>query len=403
LAGLTASEIVLFNNAASTFREVDSVFGTLPGETGNGLGPSFNLNSCAGCHVSPAIGGTSPQLNPQVAVAVLDGATNALPSFIFSDGPIREARFVSNPDGTPDGGVHDLFVITGRSDAPRGCSLAQTDFATQVSKSNIIFRIPTPVFGAGLIEAITDATILANESGNAAAKAALGISGHENRNANDGTITRFGWKAQNKSLLIFSGEAYNVEIGVTNEAFPNPRQTDPACDTLGHPEDTTDLTSGLPSDIVNFALFMRLLAPPVTVASYGSVTAASVQNGHNLFAQVGCVLCHTEALTTGLSSVSPSLSHQPAALFSDLLVHNMGSDLADGISQGNATGNEFRTAPLWGLGQRIFLLHDGRTSDLMAAIQAHSGNGSEANGVLSAFNGLTDTNRQDMLNFLRSL
>jgi CxxC motif-containing protein (DUF1111 family) len=403
LPTLSAAELVLFNNAIATFQEVDSVLGTIPGESGSGLGPSFNLNSCAGCHAFPAVGGSSPQLNPQVSIATLHGANNRLPSFLSSDGPIREARFKTNSDGTPDGGVHDLFVITGRVDAPSGCQLAQTDFASQVSNGNVIFRIPTPTFGAGLIEAITDATILANESANAAAKSALGIAGHENRSANDGTITRFGWKAQNKSLVVFSGEAYNVEMGVTNEVFPNPRQTAPGCDTLGQPEDTTNLITGSPSDIVNFGMFMRLLAPPVAAASYGNVNAGSIQNGLNQFGQAGCVLCHTASMSTGNSSFSPSLSGQAAALFSDLLVHNMGSGLADGITQGTATGNEFRTAPLWGLGQRIFLLHDGRTTDLMAAIQAHSSGGSEANGSVTRFNSLSSSGQQDVLNFLRSL
>src|SRR5262249_26352604 len=98
-----------------------------------------------------------------------------------------------------------------------------------------------------------------------------------------------------------------------------------------------------------------------------------------------------------------ALSNQAAQLFSDLLVHKMGADLADGISQGNAAGDEFRTAPLWGLGQRLYLLHDGRTSDLLQAIQAHTGIGSEASMTVGAFNQLTEDNKQDILNFLRSL
>ncbi len=253
-----------------------------------------------------------------------------------------------------------------------------------------------------MIEAIPDAAILANKSANASAKSAFGIAGHENRSGNDGTITRFGWKAQNKSLLIFAGEAYNVEQGVTNEAFPNPRETDPSCETNGHPEDHTDFTAATPGDIVEFAIFMQMLAPPQQLGSYANVSASSIQSGHNLFVQTGCVLCHTETMTTGVSSIA-ALSQQNARLFSDLLVHNMGSGLSDGISQGNAGANEFRTAPLWGLGQRIFLLHDGRTSDLLQAIQAHSSSGSEANASVGAFNALTNSNKQDILNFLRSL
>src|SRR6185437_9132294 len=122
----------LFNSSAGVFQEVDSVDGFMPGEKGTGLGPSFNLNSCSGCHNYPAAGGSTPKVNPQVAVATLDGAANTLPSFISVDGPVREVRFKRNADGTPDGGVHDLFVISGRTDAPSGCKMPQTDFASQV-------------------------------------------------------------------------------------------------------------------------------------------------------------------------------------------------------------------------------------------------------------------------------
>ena len=402
LASLSAQQLAIFNAAQITFSEVDSVTGTMPGEPGTGLGPSFNMNSCSGCHDFPAVGGSSPAINPQVAVAVLHGARNTIPSFITADGPVREVRFQRKPDGTPDGGVHDLFVITGRADAPNGCRMAQTDFAAQAARGNISFRIPTPTFGGGLIESIPDAAILANKAANSGMKAQFGVSGHENRTGNDGSITRFGWKAQNKSLLIFAGEAYHVEQGVTNETFPNPRETDTSCDVYGHPEDHTDFNSGQSGDVAEFALFMRLLAAPRAVDSYGAVTSASVQRGHNQFMQAGCGLCHTESLTTGSSSVA-ALSNQTARLFSDLLVHNMGAGLADGISQGNAGGDEFRTAPLWGLGQRIFLLHDGRTSDLMEAIRAHSSQGSEANMSVNMFNHLGDGNKRDLLIFLRSL
>ncbi len=402
ITGLTAQQLGLFQVVQSTFNEVDSVSGTMPGESGSGLGPSFNMNSCAGCHAFPATGGSGPRTNPQVTIATLHGAQNVVPSFITLDGPVREARFKTNPDGTPDGGVHDLFVITGRRDAPDGCQITQTDFGSQLARGNVIFRIPTPTFGGGLIEAIEDATILGNKISNASQKTQFGISGHENRSGNDGSITRFGWKAQNKSLLIFAGEAYHVEQGVTNEAFPNPRETGPGCDAQGHPEDHTDFAAGGPSDITSFALFMQMLAPPAPVTSYGNVSQISVQRGQNQFSQVGCATCHTPSLTTGPSSIG-ALSNKQAFLFSDLLVHNMGSGLADGISQGNAAGDEFRTAPLWGLGQRIFLLHDGRTTDLVQAIRAHSSQGSEANQSVNAFNGLNNSSTQDLLNFLRSL
>jgi CxxC motif-containing protein (DUF1111 family) len=344
---------------------------------------------------------------------------NPLPSFITIDGPVREARFkfFLNGDGSlntnnPDGGVHDLFVISGRSDAGT-CSIQQPDFSKHLALNNVIFRIPTPLFGAGLIENIPDEAILANMRDHERAKDPMGIAGHPNRNGNDGTITRFGWKAQNKSLLVFSGEAYNVEMGVTNEMFQDERASPgegglPAnCKINPTPEDTTNVgaiqTTQVSSDVVGFSMFMRLLAPPTpsTSAPGGS---ASIANGSRVFAAVGCALCHTPTLQTGPSPVTPSLNQANANLFSDLLVHHMGANLADGVSQGNATGDEFRTAPLWGLGQRIFLLHDGRSTDLLDAINQHSSRGSEANNVIRAFRQqLSPQQQQDLLNFLRSL
>src|SRR6266436_5903653 len=209
LPGLSQDELNFFTAATDVFNEVEAV--------ADGLGPRFNLDSCGGCHIQPAAGGSSPTTNPQVANATANGAKNVVPAFITANGPVREARLVRNPDGTPDGGVHDLFVITGRADAP-GCNIKQPDFAAAIAARNIIFRIPTPVFGTGLVEAVSDTSLQTALTGNAHQKGSLGISGVFNRSGNDGTITRFGWKAQNKSLLIFSGEAYNVEMGGTADA-----------------------------------------------------------------------------------------------------------------------------------------------------------------------------------------
>jgi CxxC motif-containing protein (DUF1111 family) len=406
LTDVGASEEQLFAAAKSRFQEVDSVSGTVPGETGIGLGPRFNLNSCAGCHAFPAVGGSSPATNPQVAMARLDGAKNVVPSFITTTGPVREARFVRNPDGTPDGGVHDLFVISGRTDAS-GCNIKQPDFVAALAQDNVIFRIPTPLFGLGLVENVPDDNLVAAQDENRALAESLGIRvGVFNRSANDGTITRFGWKAQNKSLLIFAGEAYNVEQGVTNEAFPSKRETDPSCQYNGLPEDSMNLTpafnSGSPasdysSDIVNFAAFARLSAPPTPMPD-----TASTARGRQVFQNIGCHACHVMTQTTGQSEYTgqSKLSFSP---FSDFALHDMGMALADGVSQGNATGREFRTAPLWGIGQRLFFLHDGRTSDLYQAITAHASAGSEANTVISHFEMLSTTDQQALLNFLRSL
>jgi len=403
LPGLTANQRAFFDTGLADFASVEDV--------ADGLGPTMNL-ACGGCHAQPATGGTSPKVNPQVAFATLRGADNKLPSFVRLNGPVREARFVKNADGSPDGGVHAIFTIQGRDDAP-GCVLAQPDFATQLANRNVIFRIPTPVFGAGLIEEITDTAILMNLSRDSSTKAQLGISGRPNRNGNDGTISRFGWKAQNQSLIIFSGEAYNVEMGITNELFQSERDQTPSCQFAKVPNDVqntdaaenaaTRLAAALAATpaVLNFANFQRFLAQPKPDPDTPG-GSNSIGRGRNLFSSVGCALCHTPSLRTGNATVE-ALRFQTANLYSDLALHNMGNGLADGISQGAATGSEFRTAPLWGLGQRIFFLHDGRSDDLKDAIRQHSSTGSEANAVISRFNNLSEFQKQDLFNFLRSL
>ena len=400
LPQLTPTESGTFREGARRFQEIESVSGTEPGATSAGLGPRFNLNSCAGCHASPAPGGASPATNPQIAMATNFGAQNAIPAFIQLNGPIRSARFLKNPDGTPDGGVHDLFVISGRTDAGN-CAITQPDFATAAAQNNLALRIPTPLFGLGLVEAIPDGEILANQAANADAKTALGIAGHPNLSSTDGSITRFGWKAQTRSLELFAGEAYNVEIGVTNNLFPSERDVTPACQLNPTPEDQPNFTAATPvaamSDVTAFAEFMRWLAPPAPPQMN-----PSAQHGQQLFNQLGCALCHTPVMNTA-NTTSAALNNRPVPLYSDLLVHHMGTGLADGITQGTAAGDEFRSAPLWGLGQRIFFLHDGRTTDLLQAIQQHASPGSEASVVIAALNALSADSIQDLLNFLRSL
>ena len=416
LLGLTSTNLAFFNIGLDDFKQVQQVVGDA-----KGLGPRFNLDSCAGCHTQPAVGGTSPFVNPQVAAATVNGAKNTVPFFVHPNGPVREARFPFHPDGMRDGGVHDLYTITGRADAP-GCVLAQPAFEQQADRRNIIFRIPTPVFGAGLIEAIPDSAILANMAVEQSEKAAMGITGHPNRrgpgnvstsgspntSGNDGSITRFGWKAQNKSLMIFAGEAYNVEMGVTNELFPTERDETPSCQFNPTPEDHTTFDAGTIgdsiSDVMKFATFMRFLAPPTPAPD-----TPSIVSGRNLFKQVGCALCHTPVLMTGASSIDVALSNQPVQLFSDVLLHHMGPNLADNIIQGAAGPDEFRSAPLWGLGKRLFFLHDGRAITLLEAIQAHASKGnqyfppSEANAVIARFNALSEPEKQNILNFLRGL
>jgi len=417
--------LAFFNDGQIRFQAVE----TVNNSANVGLGPRFNSNQCSSCHAFPAIGGSGAAANPQFQF-VSDGVApdDVTPSFITANGPTREARFpfFFNANGTvntsaPNGGVEDLFTVSGSSGAG-SCGLAQPPFEQALAANNVIFRIPTPTFGLGLIENLDDSTLLANQLNNL--QNTFGIAGTFNHNGNDGTISRFGWKAQNKSLQIFAGEAYNVEMGITNELFPNERAL-PEEDQfgtglpgnclnlggIGYPEDTSNPNSTPNSqvmdDVSEFANFMRFLAPPLpggVAVSGTAVSPATISQGEALFLSIGCATCHNPSPgTTQASGFAPGLTNTPVNAFSDIEIHHMGTGLADNVSQGTAGGDQFRTAPLWGLGQRIFLLHDGRTTNLVTAIQDHASTGSEATTVISNFNGLTAAQQQAILDFLRSL
>ena len=503
-----AGNVVSFNSNLTGFWfqalavfEVNAVVGPGPqtgGSTIPGLGPSFNAVSCFQCHSQPTVGGSSPNKNtpgfpngnPQVGDAPTAAQLQAVSSFISATGPVREARFPNGAAGDDSihrdpvlaGAVANLFVIKGRSDAPANCDIAQEDFPTQVANKNIIFRIPIPTFGEGFVENTADDNLEANlATEDAIANNShffdppLGIAGSFNISGNDQTISRFGWKAQNKSLLVFSGEASNVEMGVTNENFPNERtdgngQCSPNPepeDQVVVPPDPTDpnhrdiptifnnanfgnsgVASDISNDIENFAVFMRLNASP-SQCNYNSglnssgaaqclALDASAQRGAKLFGSldptlagsltstttdtnpntsslkpIGCVLCHSNNLRT-TTSATPELNNATFRPFSDFAIHKMDSSLADGVTQGSAGPNQFRTAPLWGLGQRLFFLHDGRANNLLTAITDHAPNAGtsstnctaemgEACQVIVLFNQLSATRKQDLLNFLRSL
>ncbi|PYU67158.1 MAG: hypothetical protein DMG49_19740 [Acidobacteria bacterium] len=309
-----ANDLAFYQAGFAQFTEHQTVTGDNPG-----LGPRFNLDSCGACHSQPAPGGTSPAVgvfphvgpNPQsqvIANGVVIGSTNTIPFFVQPNGPVREARFpfffdrFGNPNpNAPNGGVEDLFTVSGRADAV-SCNLQQPSFNAAGATRNMIFRIPTPVFGAGLIENIDDSTLLANQAAQAVFNR-VGISGTFNHNGNDGTISRFGWKAQNKSLMIFAGEAYNVEMGISNELFTQDRPL-PGEDQLGsglpanclnlagvgYPEDITHSggtsASTVTSDTALFSVFMKFLDQP-TPSTTSPGGATSIANGRRLFSAVG--------------------------------------------------------------------------------------------------------------------
>ena len=408
-----------------------------------GLGARFNADQCVLCHSFPALGGSSGFLVPNPGEAVpmrpenplfrlvpqRHGRQNITPAFEEQFGPIREARFKFKPDGTRDGSVHNLYIIRGDNTDPTipDCAITQPDFAAEAAKGNLAFRIPLQMFGLGLINTIQDREILAHHEATAALRAPLGITGHPNRSPNDGTIARFGWKAQNKSVQLFVTEAYNVEMGVDNDMFPQAIEEDPACNGTDkpHPNDTVriDTTDQFgfgfdnplhqDADWIMFNFFATFLDFPHPVPN----PSPSAQMGRVLFENIGCSLCHTPAMQTFANTGEPALANLTANLFSDLLVHHMGGKLADNIIQGDAGPDEFRTTPLWGIGNRLFFLHDGRTSNLLVAINEHFSPPSppndfdrspayppsEANAVIAKFNRLSPIQKQAILDFLRSL
>jgi len=402
--GLNDNEVALFNESLLRVSELEGSCDTCVQQPPNvppidpdpqnpfsptslvnsaGMSPVFNADQCFICHSQPMIGGSSPKHSPADKIVHRLGGTNVVTEFEKPDGACREVRFKFNPEGTRDSGVHSLITLQGRSDTPT-CNLKQPNFAAAVRERNIAFRIPLQLFGLGLIESIQDSAIRTNMNANLDRKRELGIAGQPNIVPNNGIISRFGWKAQDGSITIFAGEAYNVEMGISNDAFPIGRSEDPSCSEVYEPFDIPRTETTLYNDPLKimpawlmFTEFMRFVDAPQSVQ-----LSASAQHGEDLFNTVGCALCHTPSFktpgmanpTTPLEEIGPhsvALRGQTVNLFSDLLVHHMGATLADNIVQGNAGPDEFRTTPLWGLGPRLFFLHDGRTSDLLVAIEDH--------------------------------
>lgn len=376
LPGLTETERELFRVGKEDFSSLE--------EPNEGLGPLFNGRGCAECHAVPAVGGVtdSPTLRERRIGRIVNGRFDPMHEF---GGPVLHLFSITSLRGQfPD-------------QVPADCRLPEVIPVPEEAQF-LSLRQPQPLFGMGLVEAIPAETILDNVG----RFRHLGIRGKANF---DGPrLGRFGWKAGVPSLLEFSGEAYLVEMGITNAIAPHEahelrserglRQA-ARCDTRPELEAASNENNSVGAEaIVNFTNFMRFLAP----LPRGPVTPA-VQRGEQAFKKIGCAACHRPEMRTGKNPIR-ALNEKPVRLFSDLLLHDMGDGLADGIEQGLARGREFRTAPLWGLRLRPFFLHDGRTMDLHEAILLHGG---EAEKVIEAFRDLPDRVKEDILAFLRSL
>jgi CxxC motif-containing protein (DUF1111 family) len=357
LVGLTADELAAFDDGREEFESIETPEG--------GLGPIFNDSSCASCHSAPVSGGAG---------------TTTVTRF----GRLTAGHF--DPLAEKGGSLLQARAIVPRAQesVPREANV-------------VALRITTPLFGAGLLEAIPDEEIVLN----AQRSKADGVSGRAAVITDVATgqqrVGRLGWKAQHASLLAFTADAYLNEMGVTSRLFPDENAPNGNTALLAKVLPTTGINdpaddSGR-SDIDAAADFMRLLAPPPTERATGSALA-----GERLFRQLNCDACHRPTMTTGESPVA-ALANKVVPLYSDLLLHDMGA-LGDGIEQGAATGSELRTAPLWGLRARPRLLHDGRALTIADAILAHSG---EATAARNRFGQLDDESRQQLIDFLKTL
>jgi CxxC motif-containing protein (DUF1111 family) len=403
LPGLSASELAFSSSAAFWFDQPWTVTGgSLPG-----LGPRYNTNACGACHAYPAPGGSSPIPNNEIAMATLNGATNTVPSFVSSSGPTRTPYQIST------GSLLKLYTTQNMTGAS-GCTLAQPDFPTLVSNNDLSYHIPVPLFGVGLVEATPSTNLIAAQD--TTLMTSLGITSGRFNHSADGIAT-IGWKGAASSVEFFAALALADELDVTTQIFPRKSDEVSGCLFNPLPDDGPQLARRTPnsssvsadyaSSQVLDAAFARYLAPPTPVTSYtssvvGSVTSTNITNGRAQFINAGCHACHVEHQTTGSSVAMTGQSNLQYTPWSDYALHNMGTGLRDGLSAGQAGPQDFRTPGLWGIGQRNFLLHDGRTTDLNVVIQAHSSTGSEANQTVTNFNNLSTANQQDVLNFLRA-
>lgn len=349
LPGLNPAQLELFEAGKDDFEDLET--------KADGLGPAFNGISCHSCHNIPNTGGVGN-------VSVL-----------------RVGRRQNGAYTEPAGGSLLHLFATDPKCQP-----------TMPRDSNVMARrIPTPLFGLGLVELIPDEMLRQLQS----------VTGGRAALINDPValtqrVGRFGWKAQLATVLAFAGDAYVNEMGITNDIFPHEAGIGlsaamlTGCGGSTEVEDKADPITRR-RGIDNFANFIRFLAPPPREAGLQN------RRGDELFASTGCAQCHVPALMTGPSPIL-ALDRKPVEAYSDFLLHDIGT--GDGIDQGAANGNEFRTAPLWGLRHRRMLLHDGRALTPADAIDAHGGRASVAR---DRFRRMGPTDRQALLDFLASL
>ena len=326
--------------------------------TNQALGPLFNEQSCSGCHNTPAAGGMGADAGSFVTriARTQDGDFALLPGHARPIARQHSIAELGSSCGLPTGIPPQANLTSLRSAMTlRGTALIDNVLVSQ------------------LLAAATDQSIPA------------GVRGRVNV-LPDGRIGRFGWKAQTATLVEFMGEAFRDEIGVTNPLAPDDLVDGCGANIMKPEMDAVPLTA--------LVAFLNTLDPPAT-----PVPVCSTLPGATVFSTVGCANCHKATYvvpgsTNVFGTTVPSLT---ARLYSDLLLHDMGPGLADGFQQGSASGSEFRTAPLWGVSDRVHFLHDGRATTILDAILLHGGQASDA---VAAFNALSAADRQALLAFL---
>jgi CxxC motif-containing protein (DUF1111 family) len=358
LPGLSDSQLLAFVDGRESFRTNETV--------ADGIGPIFNDVSCIACHDAGGVGGASRRTVTRFGRTV-NGVFDPLESL---GGSLLQERSI-NP------AVREVV--------PR--------------EANVVARrVTTPLFGAGLIDAISDSEIMLGTLRVKPAGIAGKVSMVKDVVSKKNLIGRFGWKAQQATLLAFSGDAYLNEMGITNRFFPTENAPNGNAsllarfDRVADLEDTIDPADGK-ADVDRLADFMRLLAPPARLAVTGTAVA-----GEQLFTSMDCASCHTPTMRTGKNEIA-ALSEKNVGLYSDLLLHDMGA-LGDGIAQGTAGVRDMRTAPLWGLRSRPTYLHDGRANTVDAAIRGHDG---EAINSRNKYNSASAADRAALLAFLNTL
>ncbi len=355
IGGLTREQRRRFDLGRAAFTR------TFAPETG--LGPLFNADSCAECHEEPAAGGPGDEVEVHATALLPGGACDPLAD---AGGPVFQQRV------TP--ALEAALGITEEPVPARATSRAR--------------RSTPDILGFGLLDAVPEAIILSYAD--PADRDGDGVSGRPNRFV-DGRVGRFGRKAFVPTLRQFNDGAFLIEQGITSPAAPaeesiGGRPVPPGVDPVADPEvdqETLDRADD----------FVRFLAPPAPLRP-----TASSRRGERVFARLGCVACHVPRLRTGPSEVG-TLAHHVVAAYTDLLLHDMGPDLAD-ICLGQATPSEFRTEPLMGLRLSETFLHDGRASSIDEAIRLHGGEGTRSR---NRFDALSDADRRALLAFLAAL